>query len=211
MRISVIVDSKNSWFIPYAKQLSTLLQDKHESIFINELTELQSGDIAFFLSCTQICPRHLLELHRSNIVIHASNLPQGKGWSPMPWQILEGKNEVYLTMFEAVGKVDSGPIYKKDIVFYEGHELLDELREKMAQKIIEMAMWYVENFPVEGDKQEGEESFYPRRTPMDSELDPNKSIAEQFNLMRISDNERYPLFFIKDGYKYILKIHKENE
>ncbi|WP_222704568.1 hypothetical protein [Rubeoparvulum massiliense] len=129
----------------------------------------------------------------------------------MPWQILEGKNEVYLTMFEAVGKVDSGPIYKKDIVFYEGHELLDELREKMAQKIIEMAMWYVENFPVEGDKQEGEESFYPRRTPMDSELDPNKSIAEQFNLMRISDNERYPLFFIKDGYKYILKIHKENE
>ena len=37
----------------------------------------------------------------------------------------------------------------------------------------------------------------------------SKSIDEQFNLLRVCDNERYPAFFYKDGVKYILKINKE--
>lgn len=33
--------------------------------------------------------------------------------------------------------------------------------------------------------------------------------TEQFNLLRIADNENYPAFFILNGQKYILKIYKE--
>ena len=38
-------------------------------------------------------------------------------------------------------------------------------------------------------------TYLQRRTPEDSELDVKKSIAEQFNLFRIADENRYPCFF----------------
>jgi methionyl-tRNA formyltransferase len=63
---------------------------------------------------------------------------------------------------------------------------------------------------LKGEKQEGESTFYRRRKPEDSELDINKTINEQFNLLRIVDNKRYPAFFIKNGVKYILNIRKDN-
>ena len=36
----------------------------------------------------------------------------------------------------------------------------------------------------------------------------NKSIKDQFNLLRIVDDERYPAFFEIDGSKYFIKIYK---
>ena len=42
----------------------------------------------------------------------------------------------------------------------------------------------------------------------DSELDINKSINSQFNLLRICDNKRYPAFFRKHGFTYKLQIEK---
>ncbi|EOB2070111.1 formyltransferase family protein [Campylobacter coli] len=52
-----------------------------------------------------------LKNNTHNIVIHASNLPQGKGWSPFFHQVIEGKNEITFSLFEADDKVDNGDIY----------------------------------------------------------------------------------------------------
>ena len=76
--------------------------------------------------------------------------------------------------------------------------------------MIEMAVNYVEHYDtIIGEEQIGEETFYQKRTPQDSELDITKSLLQQFNLLRTIDNERYPAFFYKDGFKYLLKISKE--
>lgn len=210
MRISIIVDSPDSWFVEYGKRLCRMLKDEHEVEFCSSLGQ-REGDIAFLLSCENIYTAEQLTLHKSNIVIHAGDLPKEKGWSPMTWRILQGNNEVVLSLFEANTKVDSGKIYMKDTIVFNGNELLPELREKLADKILEMAVQYVKLYPIVGMDQKGEESFYRRRTPADSQLDINKSIAEQFNLMRIVDNERYPLFFRIHNQKYILKIAKAKD
>ena len=129
----------------------------------------------------------------------------------MFWQILEGKNEIVFTMFEADEKVDNGPIYMKKTLKLDGYELNPELREKQAKQIINMCLEFVNNYEKYKNPtpQEGEETFCPKRTPKDSKLDINKSIKEQFNLLRIVDNENYPAFFEINGHKYILKIYKE--
>ena len=57
--------------------------------------------------------------------------------------------------------------------------------------------------------QYGEASHYPRRRPADSRLDPELSLAEQFNLLRVVDNERYPAFFQWRGRSYILNLQSE--
>lgn len=104
---------------------------------------------------------------------------------PMPWKIIEGKKEIVLSLFEAE------VIYLKDKVVFEGNELIDELREKMN---------YVEHYDtIIGEEQIGEETFYQKRTPQDSELDITQSLLQQFNLMRTIDNERYLPSFTKTG------------
>ncbi|MGE7601681.1 formyltransferase family protein [Peribacillus sp. NPDC097675] len=210
MKISIILDSSESWFVDYAERLRDNLNKKHEVKILYGFNEMTKGDIAFFLSVTKICPSEKLRLNNNNIVIHASDLPKGKGWSPMPWQIIEGENEITLSLFEAVEKVDSGKVYLKDKVVFKGHELIGELREQLSDKIIEMAVRYVDNYNnMVGHEQEGKETFYKKRTPEHSELNVNKTIHEQFNILRTVDNEKYPAFFYKDGIKYIIKIYKD--
>jgi methionyl-tRNA formyltransferase len=123
---------------------------------------------------------------------------------------LEGKNEIPITLFEATEKVDSGGIYLKDMIYLEGHELVDEVREKQGKKTIELILKFIDNYPNNPIiAQQGESSYYPKRSPQDSELDIFKTIDEQFNLLRVCDNDRYPAFFVRNGIKYILRIEKD--
>jgi methionyl-tRNA formyltransferase len=207
MKIAIST-SKNQWFVNYAEELAKKIKAK---LFFNHKDIDNSFDIVFILSYHQIIEKEYLEKHKHNIVIHESALPKGKGWAPMFWQILEGKNQIPFTMFEASNGVDNGDIYMQKTLELNGNELNSELREKQANFTIQMCLEFLENyeeFKVHAP-QTGEESFYQKRTPKDSELDIHKSINEQFNLLRIVDNEDYPAFFYKNGKKYILKIEEE--
>lgn len=208
-RISFLVNNPDSWAIPYAKRLAEKLADEYEVMMITKNNDLPEGDIAFFLSCSKIVPPELLARHKRNIVIHASELPKGKGFSPIAWQVLEGKNQIPIAVFEAVETLDAGDVYFRNYVELDGSELLDEMHFKLWKKIEELVYKFIKMYPdVKGIPQEGEESFYPRRTEKDDELDPNKTIAEQFNHLRVVDNEHYPAWFVYKGHKYIFKIYK---
>ena len=54
-------------------------------------------------------------------------------------------------------------------------------------------------------------SYYAKRTPLHSRIDVNKTLAEQFDLIRVCDPKRYPAFFEYLGTKYILKLEKNCE
>ena len=173
---------------------------------------MPEGDCAVFLSCEKMVPADIRARNTHNIVVHGSALPEGKGWSPLTWQILEGRTDIPVTLFEAGEAVDSGDVYAEGTLHFEGHELVDELRERQGELTIALVLEFLETFPPKGGrKQKGTETFYRRRTPKDSELDPDKSIAEQFNLLRVVDNERYPAFFRHRGHTYELKIYKKEK
>ncbi|MCR5265678.1 MAG: methionyl-tRNA formyltransferase [Cyanobacteria bacterium RUI128] len=205
-----ILTNQSSWMNKYDLELKNALERLgHHVKIIHSKKELEKGDIAFFLSCFEIVSEEYLVLNNHNIVVHASDLPKGKGWSPTSWQILEGKNEIPITLFEAVKEMDAGDYYVKDVLKLDGSELIDEWQEKLGQKIVDMCLKYVRNYEtILGTKQLGKESIYSRRTPADSELDVDKTIREQFNLLRIVDNDNYPAFFEMHGHKYSLQISK---
>ncbi len=210
MKITILVDTPQSWIVPYAQTLESNLHSLgHDASLVHAANKIESGDIAFFLSCERIIPVSILRKNKHNLVVHESALPKGKGWSPMTWQVLEGKRKIPVTLFEAAESVDSGVIYAQNSIALTGSELVDELREKQGKATIALALSFVRKYPViRGKKQSGRATFYPRRKPKDSELDPNKTIAEQFDLLRVVDNERYPAFFKYRGHEYVLKISK---
>lgn len=114
-------------------------------------------------------------------------------------------------MFEAEKSVDSGKIYIQDAMHFNGTELVEELRQKQAEYTIKLCVSFVEDYPgiiSRGVNQSGKSSYYKKRGPDDSKLDPDKTIREQFNLMRVVDNKRYPAYFELNGIRYTLKIKK---
>ena len=216
MDITILTDNPNSWIIPHVEELKKLLSNyKVKHIFSQN--DIIGGDIMFILSCEKIIPQHQLNLHTSNIVVHPSKLPECKGWSPLAWQILEGKNEITVSLFEASSKVDSGNIYLTDVIKLNGNELNNEIKYIQGTTTVKMILNHLKNVEkyslskVPSYEQKGEESFFSKFKKEHNELDINKTIKEQFNVLRIVDNEKYPAFFKIDDQEYVLTIKKDNE
>ena len=203
--ISILVDQVDAWIMPYVTNLvDQLQQHNHKVNLCRDKSKICSGDIAIYLSCTNIVPNNILSLNKHNIVVHECALPKGKGWSPLSWQILEGYNEVPITVFEASDEVDGGVVYLQDEMHFRGDELVEELRKVQGDKTVELVMKFIALYPdIKSEEQSGEETYYEKRTPVDSELDINKTLIEQFNKLRVVDNIRYPAYFIYKGFKYI--------
>jgi hypothetical protein len=90
---------------------------------------------------------------------------------------------------------------------FSGHELNSEMRDMMGREIVSMCLGYIDGagypIPVE---QAGDPTFYRRRRASDSRLDPDLTLGEQFELLRVVDNERYPAFFDFRGRRFVLRI-----
>lgn len=213
MNITIVSDA-TSWFNEFISPFATELKEQgHIVHHIHKVKEIPKGDIVFYLGCGQLVPSDILQRNQHNIVIHESDLPKGKGWSPLTWQILEGKSTIPITMFEAVEAVDSGQVYLRQVMQFSGYELVDTLRQVQANTSLEMCRIFLNRYPEiisEAEQQHGDATFYPRRRPEDSRLDIDKSIREQFNLLRVVDNERYPAYFEIDGHKFRIAIYAEN-
>lgn len=210
MKVAILT-SPSQWLVPYAMELKTKIEN---SEVFNDHRDIDSSfDIVFILGYHKIIEKKYLDIHKHNIVLHESALPKGKGWAPMFWQILEGKNEIPFTMFEAGIGVDDGNIYMQQVLTLNGYELNRELRKKQADLTLAMCLEFINNYDKykNATPQKGKESIYPKRTPKDSEIDITKTLEEQFNLLRTVDNEAYPAFFYKDGKKYILKIEEAKD
>lgn len=211
LKITILSDQK-SWINHYILSLvHSLKAQGNVARWVHKAQDIPKGDLVFCLGCGQILSPEILNRNLHNLVVHESALPKGKGWSPLTWQILEGKTKIPITLFEAAESIDSGKIYFQDILEFKGDELVDELRQLQAEKSIQMCLQFVEQYPEilnSAQEQLGEPTYYSRRTPKDSQLDPDKTIREQFNLLRVVDNDRYPAFFEIDGNVYTIKIEK---
>jgi methionyl-tRNA formyltransferase len=186
-----------------------LQQRGHALRWIHEPARLASGDVCLLLSCGRLLSAEQLAMHRYNLVIHESDLPRGQGWSPMTWQILEGASRIPISLFEAVADLDAGPIHLQTSINLNGTEVVDEWRQLQAEATINLCLQWVDRYLELIDAarpQHGEPSHYRRRRPADSRLDPERTLAEQFELLRVVDNDRYPAFFEWRGRRYCLDI-----
>ena len=208
--VTFLLDRANNWMESHLVASGLLAaNDRFQCRIAFEPETIRDQDIVFILSYTKILPPSFLQQNRLNLVIHASDLPRGKGFAPVQWQVLAGADVIPVCLIEAGEKVDAGDIILRHEIRLEGHELYEELRTAQAQACCALVREFLAIYPhFTRTRQEGEETFYPRRRPADAQLDVDKTIREQFNLLRIGNNEGWPSFFVLNGQKYTLKIDK---
>ncbi len=185
--------------------------DKHAIRLVRNQNELSSGDLLFLISCSEIITPKQRQLYQKTLIIHASDLPEGRGWSPHIWQIIEGKSAIVLSLLEAEDSVDTGKIWKKLPVEIPSHALYDEINNIIFDAEINLMDYALIHFnhitPLEQSLTK-KPTYYPKRTLADSELNPNKTLEQQFDLLRICDPNRYPAFFYLNGSKYNIYVEK---
>lgn len=213
MNISILLSSKQHpiypWITKWIEQ-----HKEHEIELFHKKDALQGGDILFLISCGEILNKVDRAKFKNTLVIHASDLPEGRGWSPHIWALLAGKKEIVVSLLEAEDSVDSGAIWKKLNVQIPTTALFDEINRLLFDAELRLMNFAIDNFeciqPLKQQEQPNLKSW-PIRKPSDSEIDIHKSIDEQFNLLRVCDPNRFPAFFYKNGKKYILKIELADE
>ena len=78
-----------TFYISHLKKKSRRYLFKIESNF----KKIKNQNIVFILNYTKILPKSFLLKNNLNLVVHTSELPKGKGFAPLQWQILENKTK----------------------------------------------------------------------------------------------------------------------
>lgn len=214
MKVTILSSSVEHPVNAYLARWAESHQYAHEIDLVRNKADLRGGDILFLISCTEIINRAERDAYKKVLVIHASDLPRGRGWSPHVWQIIEGKEEIILSLLEAEDKVDSGDIWKKLSVRIPRHALFDEINHLIFEAELALMDHAMACFQAIKPSQQDPTitaTYYPKRTPNDSRIDPKRSIESQFNLIRVCDPDRYPAFFDLHGNKYIIRLEKSDE
>lgn len=210
MKITILCNSEKH---PVNLMLERWIENygaQHDITLIRSKSDLVGGDILFLVSCVEIISSEDRDKFQKVLVIHASDLPKGRGWSPHVWAIIEGADKITVTLLEAEDKVDSGHIWKKINVDVPKHALCHEINDSLFAAEYELMSFAVEQFQCVKPAPQPDiaSTYYSRRKPKDSELDPESSIASQFDLIRVSDPDRFPAFFNMHGHTYKLMIEK---
>lgn len=215
MKISVLCTDSTHPVVNHLKVWMNEISSKgHFSTLVFDKTNLKGGDVLFLVSCSQIIQNTEKDKYKATLVLHASDLPEGRGWSPHIWSILSGSKQITVSLLEASETIDTGAIWLKKTFYLEGYELLPEINEKLFSTELSLMTGAIEKIEtIKPLQQTGDPGPYmKKRLPIDSQLDPYKTLAEQFDLLRVVDSERYPAFFDYLGNRYLVKIERvENE
>ena len=211
MKIEILNTDPSHPINLHLTELQAKLEHHHTISIIRSPKEITNGDLLFLVSCNEFVDRRATERFKHALVLHASDLPKGRGWSPHIWELLDGAARITVSLLDAAASIDSGDIYKKVTVYIPRSALWDEINDLLFAaeiQLIEFAVQNFENLQKYPQDSRIEVTRYLKRNPSDSEIDINQSIREQFDLIRVCDPNRYPAHFHYRGESYKIILEK---
>jgi methionyl-tRNA formyltransferase len=131
------------------------------------------------------------------VLFHMTDLPYGRGGSPLQNLIVRGNDNTKITAFRGSRELDAGPVYMKEPLSLEG--TAQEIYERASDRIFfHMIPHLIEHEP-EPEPQEGEVVEFERRTPEDGALQPDFDLDQIYDYIRMLDAEGYPEAFLDFG------------
>lgn len=131
------------------------------------------------------------------VCFHETNVPYGRGGSPIQNLIARGHRETSVTALRMSDELDAGPIYLQRPLSLEG--LGEEIFIRASRLVAEMIEEIVRTEPTPRP-QAGDVVVFKRRTPSDSELPRDISdLSKLFDHLRMLDAETYPPAFLDYG------------
>ena len=146
----------------------------------------------FFLHWSRKVPREIIENFEC-VCFHMTDVPYGRGGSPLQNLIVRGHRETMLTALRMSNEFDAGPVYLKERLSLEGNA------EEIYLRAARLSGKMIERFTrerLEPKLQQGEVVNFKRRKPEESEIGSATSLQEIHDWIRMLDADGYPHAFL---------------
>jgi len=139
------------------------------------------------------------------IAFHMTDLPFGRGGSPLQNLIIHGYKKTKITAFQVIDKLDAGPIYIKKDLSLKGSA--QEIFKRASEIIFKEMIPHILKESPKPFPQKGKIVSFSRRKPKDSDISNLNNLNEIFDYIRMLDAEDYPKAFLE---KNSLRIEFQN-
>lgn len=163
-------------------------------ITVERLTGLAPRYI-FFPHWSHLIPATVFENFEC-VIFHMTDLPFGRGGSPLQNLIERGVYETQISALKCVEEVDAGPIYLKRPLSL--HGAAEDIYLRASEIVEKMIVEIVETNP-QPIAQVGEPTFFKRRRPEQGNLCDAETLEQAFDLIRMLDADGYPNAFVNVG------------
>jgi methionyl-tRNA formyltransferase len=164
-----------------------------------EILEQIKPDFVFFPHWSWLIPE-AIHSRFDCVIFHMTDLPYGRGGSPLQNLILRGHQDTMLSALKCVKDLDAGPVYLKRPLSLEG--TAEEILCRASVLIEEMIVEIVKCRPMPVPQQ-GEIVAFTRRQPKDGDLAPLTELWQVYNYIRMLDAEGYPSAFLNTAHHYL--------
>jgi methionyl-tRNA formyltransferase len=187
----------------FGEVLSKLAGDWHyvgkqEELSLAYIRELRPRYIFFLHWSWKVPPEILAEVEC--VCFHMTDVPYGRGGSPLQNLIVRGHRETRLTALRMTSELDAGPVYLKRSLSLEGgaEEIYLRASALSAEMIQQIARDETHALP-----QTGVAVNFKRRKPEESQIAKLNSLEQLHDFIRMLDAEGYPRAFLShDGYRF---------
>jgi methionyl-tRNA formyltransferase len=149
----------------------------------------------FFLHWSWLVPEEIVANYEC-VCFHMTDLPYGRGGSPLQNLISRGAGETKLSALRMEKQVDAGPIYGKWPLSLAGKA--SEIYGRAAKLSLDAIAWMIAANPTPLP-QAGAPTHFTRRTPDQSRLPEGGTLARLHDHIRMLDADGYPRAFIEYG------------
>lgn len=165
-----------------------------------EKIKLINPKFIFFPHWSHIVSNEILRI-TTCVCFHETDLPYGRGGSPLQNLIALGHRETVVTALKMTEELDAGPIYLKKTLSLEG--LAEEIFIRASYIVAEMIKTIIEEDP-KPTEQVGEPTLFNRRKPSQSKIPMKKTnLVGLFDHIRMLDAEGYPKAYLEiGGFRY---------
>lgn len=195
-----VVATVKRWNIDAYKELASAIAGEWhlvtdpEDLTVERLQSINPRYI-FFPHWSWIVPREILEAFEC-VCFHMTDVPYGRGGSPLQNLILRGKSQTQLTALRMVEELDAGPVYDKLALSLEGRA--EDIYHRAAALCYAHIGNIVRHEP-EPQPQRGDVVCFTRRKPEQSLLPAQASLVQLYDHIRMLDAPSYPKAYIDYG------------
>lgn len=132
----------------------------------------------------------------SCVVFHMTDVPFGRGGSPLQNLIARGIYETKVSALRCVQELDAGDVYLKAPLSLHGNA--EEIYLRATDLIEGMIVRLIRDAPAP-EPQAGEPVVFKRRRPAESDLTGRRTLREAYDWIRMLDAEGYPKAFVEHG------------
>lgn len=197
----ILIVSEKSWnkeLVSYLQstmpQYAFYLISQKEDFTVERIGSISPVKI-FIPHWSYIIPSAIFERYEC-IVFHMTDLPYGRGGSPLQNLIVRGLTATKLSALRVEVGLDTGPVYLKMDLSLSGtaEEIFVRVNKLVGKMIVEIIQNNLQPVPQEGDP-----VVFKRRKPEQSDMSGLEKLEEIFDYIRMLDADGYPHAYIEKG------------